>query len=70
MAVSTSPVGERTPRLHQSVRFSPPLRRRLRLWAAFLDREISEIVEDAVTAHLDTLESERAERRLPPLPDP
>lgn len=57
-------------RSHQSVKLPRQLRQRLRLWAAFLDKEISEVVEEAVTKHLDDLERQRAERKLPPLPSP
>lgn len=59
----------RASRAQQSVRLSPSLRRRLRLWAAFLDTEISEIVEEAVAARLDAMDRERAHRNLPPLPN-
>lgn len=57
-------------RPHQSVKLLRRLCQRLRLWAAFLGKGISEIVEEAVTRHLDDLERDRAERRLPPLPRP
>lgn len=62
-------VGPRS-RSHQSVKLPRQLRQRLRLWAAFLDQEISEVVEEALTKHLDHLERQRAERNLPPLPIP
>ncbi len=44
------------------------VRRRLRMWAALLDLDLSEIVNDAVREHLDRLDAERAKRGLPPLP--
>ncbi len=61
---------EKPPRAAQSVKLPEPLRQRLRLWAVFLNREISELVEEAVATRLDTLDRERAERGLPPLPQP
>lgn len=70
MTGDTNDVGEGAPRRQQSVRLSQPLRRRLRLWAAFQDREISDLVEEAVTRYLDELEQERAARGLPLLPPP
>lgn len=62
--------GDRPGRTHQSVKLREPLRRRLRLWAAFLDKEISELVEESVAARLDELDRDRAKRGLPALPDP
>ena len=40
------------------------------LWAGFLDKEISEFVEEAIMTHLDQLDRERQRRGLPPLPLP
>jgi hypothetical protein len=57
-------------RLNQSIRIAPELRQRLRLWAAYLDKEISTVVEEAVTAHLDALDRDRAARGLAPMPRP
>lgn len=57
-------------RASQSVKLPVQVRQRLRLWAAFLDQEISELVEEAVTKHLNELDQRRAQRGLPPLPEP
>ncbi len=38
------------------------------MWAAYQDKEISTIVEEAVAAHLDALDRDRAARRLHPMP--
>ena len=62
--------GSSARRLSQSIRIAPELRQRLRIWAAYLDQEISEVVEDAVTAHLDALDRDREERGLAPMPLP
>jgi hypothetical protein len=60
--------GER--RATQSVRIAPELRQRLRIWAAYQDREISDLIEEAVTAHLDALDRDRAARGFKPVPRP
>jgi hypothetical protein len=57
-------------RLSQSIRIAPELRQRLRIWAAYLHQEISTVVEEAVTAHLDALDRDRAARGLAPMPRP
>ena len=62
--------GDKPPRTPQSVKLPEPLRQRLKLWAVFLNKEISELVEEAVVARLDALDTERAERGLAPLPQP
>ena len=54
----------------QSVRIAPELRQRLRIWAAYQDREISDLIEEAVTAHLDALDRDRAARGYKPIPRP
>ena len=43
------------------------IRRRLRVAAAVQDRDISQLIEDAVQLYLDQWEQERAARGLPPL---
>jgi hypothetical protein len=63
-------VGAARPRLNQSVRITPDLRARLRMWAAYQDKEISTVVEEALAAHLDALDRTRAERGLDPMPQP
>jgi len=40
----------------------------LRLWAAFQDRDMSDLVVEAIRLHLEALDRDRAERKLPPLP--
>ena len=62
--------GSSARRLSQSIRIAPELRQRLRIWAAYLDQELSEVVEEAVTAHLDALDRDRAARGLAPIPRP
>lgn len=57
-------------RIQQSIKLSPHARQRLRLAAVFLEREISAMVEEAVTRYLDELKRERKEQGLPPIPDP
>lgn len=57
-------------RVDQSVKLPAPVRRRLRLSAAYLDREISELVELAVIEYLDGLDRARKEQGLAPLPRP
>ncbi len=46
------------------------LRQRVRMWSAFLDRDVSDVVREAVTEYLDRLERGRAEQGLPPFPIP
>jgi hypothetical protein len=43
------------------------IRRRLRVAAAVQDRDISQLIEDAIQLYLDTWERERAAKGLPPL---
>ena len=62
--------GPRPERTYQAAKLTRPVRLRLRMWAGFLDKEISELVEEAITAHLDQLDRERQRRGLPPLPLP
>ena len=42
-------------------------RKRLRMWAALLDRDMSDLAEEAIAAHLDARDRERAARGLPPV---
>ena len=42
-------------------------RKRLRMWAALLDRDMSDLAEEAIAAHLDSRDHERAARGLPPV---
>jgi hypothetical protein len=44
------------------------LRQRLRIHAAVLDREISEVISQAVTEYLDRHDEQRAAEGLPPIP--
>jgi len=46
---------------------SSHVRRRLRVAAAIQDRDISQVIEDAVQLYLDSWERERASRGLPPM---
>ncbi len=43
-------------------------RRRLRLWAALLDQDVSEVADEGLTHYLDWMDQERATQGLPPLP--
>jgi hypothetical protein len=52
------------------VRIAPELRQRLRIWAAYQNREISDLIEEALTAHLDALDRDRAARGYKPIPGP
>jgi hypothetical protein len=56
-------------RLDQAVKLSPEVRHRLRVAAAFLEVEISELVQEAITGHLNRLDQERRKRGLAPLPE-
>jgi hypothetical protein len=44
------------------------LRKRLRVAAAILDVEISNLVDDALTGYLDDLNAKRVAQGQPPLP--
>jgi predicted transcriptional regulator len=44
------------------------LRHRLRIHAAVLDREISEVIAQAVTEYLDRHDQQREQQGLPPIP--
>jgi hypothetical protein len=44
------------------------VRQRLRIHAAVLDREISEVIEQAITEYLDRHDQQRAKEGLPPIP--
>src|ERR671933_748985 len=59
--------GRRQPKDKVSVLMAPLIRRRLRVAAAVQDRDISQLIEDAVQLYLDTWEGERAAKGLPPL---
>jgi hypothetical protein len=60
----------RPPRIQQSVKLTPHVRQRLRLAAVALERELSGLVEEAVTRYLDQVKHERKAQGLPPLPEP
>ena len=55
------------PKDKMTVLMSNPVRRRLRVAAAVQDRDVSEVIEDAVQQYLDNWDRERASRGLPPL---
>ena len=59
--------GRRQPKDKVSVLMASHIRRRLRVAAAVQDRDISQLIEDAVQLYLDTWERERAAKGLPPL---
>ena len=44
------------------------LRQRLRIHAAVLDREISDLISEAVGEYLDRHDQQRAKEGLPPIP--
>ena len=56
-------------REQQTLYLRPGLRRRLRIAAAILDVEISNLVDDALTGHLEALSAQRVAQGHPPLPD-
>jgi hypothetical protein len=56
-------------RLYQSVKLPPALRRRLRICAALLEKEISELVEEAIGRYLDEVDRQRRAQGLGPIPD-
>ena len=68
MAMETAT--NRSRRGQQSVVLPLGLRRRVRVYAAYGGVEISALVEDALTSHLDSVDRERAARGLPPIPPP
>ena len=64
---SVQTAGRRQPKDKMTVLLSSPVRRRLRVAAAIQDRDISQLIEDAVQVYLDSWERERASRGLPPM---
>lgn len=62
--------GQDAERSYQAVKLPRPVRLRLRMWAGFLDKEISQLVEESITTHLDQLDHDRQRRGLQPLPQP
>jgi hypothetical protein len=59
--------GGRPPKDRMTILIGNHVRRRLRVAAAVQDRDISQVIEDAVQLYLDNWERERAARGLPPL---
>jgi hypothetical protein len=59
--------GRRQAKDKMTVLISSQVRRRLRVASAIQDRDISQVVEDAIQLYLDTWERERASRGLPPM---
>jgi hypothetical protein len=57
-------------RVQMSVQLQPDLRKRLRLTAVFLERELSELVEEGVARYLDQIDRERREQGMRPIPKP
>ena len=57
-------------RVQMSVQVSPELRQRVRLTAVFLERELSELVEEAIAHYLGHIDRERREQGLKPVPKP
>lgn len=60
----------RAERIQQTISLPRHLRQRLRLAAVFLERQISELAEDAVAEYLDKLQRDRKEQGLAPIPEP
>jgi len=56
------------PKDRMSLFLSRPVRRRLRVLAAVMDRDMSEVIEEALERYIDAYEQQRAARGLPPLP--
>ena len=55
---------------HHRLAYPRHLRQRLRLAAVFLERQISELAEDAVAEYLDRLQRDRKEQGLAAIPEP
>ena len=64
------PFHSRPRRVEQVIKLPPAVRLRLRACAAFLDVEISELSEVAITRYLDELDRDRGTRGETPLPRP
>lgn len=65
--VEPTEADEGQPRRTMQVFFLPSTRKRLRMWAALRDRDMSDVIEEAVLAHLDRWDHERKARGLPPI---
>jgi hypothetical protein len=52
----------------QTLYLRPSVRKRLRIAAAMLDVEISNLVDEAITRHLDAINAERVANGQAPLP--
>lgn len=68
--LAVRPAPRRPRRFEQVIKLPLDLRQRLRASAAFLDVEISELSEVAITSYLDALDRDRAARGEGPLPRP
>jgi hypothetical protein len=60
--------GRAQPKDRMTVLLPTAVRRRLRVAAAIQDRDISDVIGQAVQLYLDDWEGQRAARGLPPLP--
>ena len=60
----------RAERTQQTISLPRHLRQRLRLAAVFLERQISDLAEEAVAEYLDRVQRDRKEQGLAPIPGP
>ena len=60
----------RPERIQQSMTLPRHLRQRLRLAAVFLERQISDMAEEAISRYLDQLQRDRKSQGLAPIPEP
>jgi hypothetical protein len=59
--------GRTQPKERMTVFLSRLVRRKLRVASAVMDRDMSEVIEDAVETYIEAYERERAAKGLPPL---
>ena len=67
LSLSAEPAGGRD-REKVGIWMPRGLRQRLRIHAAVLDREISDLISEAVSEYLDRHDQQRAQEGLPPIP--
>ena len=68
--LAVRPAPRRPKRFEQVIKLPLDVRQRLRASAAYLDVEISELSEVAISSYLDALDCDRASRGESPLPRP
>ncbi len=68
MPTRRSPRPDEEARHQQTLYLRRSLRKRPRIAAAVLDQEISTLVDDAISRHLEEIDRRRQAEGLPPLP--